>query len=117
MTPLALTPLQLAQRYLECFCAADIEALAGLLAPELQFTGPFHEFSCAADYLQSLRDDPPRDVQYSLLHRSEDERGACLIYEYTKPGVSTTMAQWFEVKHNKISKIILVFDRGAFASS
>ena len=41
---------------------------------------------------------------------------ACLIYQFSKPGVSTSMPQTFDTKDGKISSILLIFDTGAFQS-
>ncbi len=52
-----------------------------------------------------------------MIRSFEDKSGACLVYEFAKPGVCTPMTQLFEVRDGKISHILLVFDTGAFTQS
>ena len=97
------------------FSGGDIEQLRELFADNLKFVGPLHEFDCADDYINSLRSDPPRHFQYKIIRSLEDESSACLVYQFSKPGVCTPMAQLFEIGNGKIEKILLVFDTGAFS--
>jgi hypothetical protein len=39
---------ELALDYLRCFCDGNIDGIASLLAPELNFRGPLYSFSSAA---------------------------------------------------------------------
>lgn len=100
---------------MEIFFAGErFSGLERLLAPDLSFTGPFLSFESAEAYIASLEADPPVDCAYELLGTFESESAACLLYRFTKPGVSTPMAQLFEVADGRIRKILLVFDTGAF---
>ena len=91
-----------------------IESLDGLFSEEFSFKGPFHEFNTSAEYIESLKLDPPVGLEYRIIEAYENEKSACLVYQFSKPGLSTIMSQIFEVSNGKISKIILVFDTGAF---
>ena len=84
------------------------------MADDFSFSGPFYQFDSAEGYIESLQSDPPNGFQYEIIRSFEDESSACLIYRFSKPGVSTPMAQWFEMKDGKIRKILLIFDSGAF---
>jgi hypothetical protein len=97
------------------FEGGDLDELTRLLAEDLIFSGPFFEFGTATDYIESLKADPPQGFEYDLVRSYEDESSACLVYRFSKPGVSTPMAQFFEVRNGRISRILLVFDTGAFA--
>ena len=44
---------EVAMEFLRCFCAGDIEGLAPLLASELEFKGPFHQFSSSESILHA----------------------------------------------------------------
>lgn len=111
-----MTPIELALRYLEIFFSGnDLEALRPLFADDLIFEGPFFTFSSADAYLDSLRDDPPAGMAYELLATFERASSVCLIYRFSKPGVQTPMAQWFEIQGEVIRKIVLIFDTGAFS--
>jgi hypothetical protein len=111
-----MKPLDLAQQYMAAFFGHQpLESMEAILAPDLHFAGPFHKFNSAAAYMDSLKNDPPANVTYSILHTYENATSACLIYEFCKPGVRTCMAQTFEIKNKKISKIVLIFDRKTFS--
>ncbi len=92
----------------------DIEELRQLFADDFKFIGPFYQFDSADDYINALIADPARDSRYKVIRSFEDESSACLLYQFSKPGVCTPMAQLFEISNGKIGKILLVFDTGTF---
>lgn len=52
------TPQEVALAFIERFAAAEVEALAPLLAEDLEFRGPLLEADSSVDYLDALRRDP-----------------------------------------------------------
>ncbi|MCW8930126.1 MAG: hypothetical protein OQL19_07825 [Gammaproteobacteria bacterium] len=110
-----MSPLKLANRYMEIFYGGEsIDTLASIFSDEFSFKGPFYEFNTATEYIKSLKVDPPREVRYKIIETYENETSACLIYQFSKPGISTIMSQIFEVTNGKISRILLVFDTRDF---
>ncbi len=111
-----MEPLDLAIKYMEIFYdSGDFEELKQYLSDDLIFEGPFYSYNNANDYIAAMQADPPKKFEYELLSQYEDETSACLIYKFSKPGISTIMAQTFEVNaKNKISRILLVFDTTLF---
>ncbi len=110
-----MSPLKIAQKYMESFYGeAPLDAMLPLLSDKLIFKGPFAEFNTALEYFESLKKSPPEGVKYKILNVYEKENSVCLIYECTKPGVNTSMAQIFEVVNDKITNINLIFDTKAF---
>ncbi len=106
---------QLASRYMHIvFENGDLDELYRILHPALQFEGPLFKFASAEEYIESLKNSPPDHFGYEMMHTFEHDTTACLIYRFTKPGVTTTMAQTFEVHHNRITHIQLIFDSSAF---
>ncbi len=106
--------MELALKYMEIFFSGEnIEELRPLFAEDFTFRGPLYEFNSAQDYIHSLKLDPPRGFAYEIISSFEDSTSARLVYRFTKPGVSTLMAQLFEVSAEKIIKMVLVFDTGA----
>ncbi|MEE9230590.1 MAG: hypothetical protein V3U86_07785 [Acidobacteriota bacterium] len=87
--------------------------MSQLFAEDFSFRGPLYEFDSAEDYINSLKSNPPHGFADEIIGSFENSSSACLIYRFTKPGVSTLMAQLFEVSDDKICKIWLVFDTGA----
>ena len=110
-----MKPLDLAFRYMDIVFAGDrIDNLSYLLADKFTFCGPFYEFNSAESYINSLKADPPVGFNYSPIATFEDKSSACLIYQFSKPGISVPMAQIFQIANGKISNILLIFDTGAF---
>ena len=108
-------PLELAESYMKSFFGqAPLEMMNTLFADDLVFEGPFQKSSSAKEYMDTLREDPPKNVHYTLEKTYGDENSACLIYMFSKPGVETRMVQTFEIANDKICRINLVFDTKAF---
>jgi len=110
-----MKPLDLALQYMDLFFNGDdVEALRPLLAGDFRFEGPFYTYDSADAYIAALKADPPEDFAYELMHAFENESSACLVFEFTKPGIRIPMIQLFEIKENKITKVLLIFDTGVF---
>ena len=109
-----MKPLDLALTYMDIFFDdCDTGALSVLLAENFTFTGPLYQFDNAATFLETLRSNPPEGFGFELIQTFENGNDVCLLFEFTKPGVSTPMAQVFHISANKISQIRLIFDTGA----
>jgi hypothetical protein len=104
-----------AMEFLRCFCAGDINGLVPLLAEDLQFKGPFHQFSSSDAYLDSLKNDPLEKCGYRVLHVMESRDSVSIYYNYEKSDGAITIAQLFTFKNQKIREILLVFDGRRFA--
>ncbi len=110
-----MKPFDLALRYMNIFYSgSDIEELSNILAKDLLFEGPSYTFDTADDYLDSLWKDPPEDMTYKIIESFENDSCACLIYKFSKEGISVPMVQLFEIDDDKISKFVLIFDTAAF---
>ena len=110
-----MTALNLAEQYLQCvYETGNWDQLREILADDLVFKGPWYDFMNADDYVNSLRVDPPIGFTCALIESYSNDNSACLIYHFSKPGVSTIMAQLFHTVNNRIKSINLVFDTAAF---
>ena len=105
-----MTKRDVVMEYLRCFCAGDIDSLQPLLATELNFTGTFHNYGSASEYLDSLKDDPPEECGCKVLSITENEDTVAVFYEYQKPKRVMQIAQLFKIKEERIHDILLVFD-------
>ena len=113
-----MNPLELAYKYMEIsFSEKDLNLLKNILTNDCKFVGPFYQFNSAQDYIDSLFQDPPINIKYEVIKTYQDDHSACLIYNFTKPGITTKMTQIFEVSENKISGIQLIFDTKPFSGS
>jgi len=112
-----MTPIEITEKYMEIlYSTGRLENLKELLSDEFYFKGPFYEFNSADDYVESLMSDPAVNFSYSDEKFYTNKNSVCLIYKFFKPGVTTHMAQEFEVINGKITKILLIFDSGVFKS-
>jgi len=110
-----MTPLALARRYMEVvFSGGNADDLRPLLTDDFTFQGPLYDFASAEQYVAAMASDPLHDASYRILREFSDDDAACLVYEFTKPGVTTTMAQVFEVREGRVAKVLLLFDSAAF---
>ena len=94
------------------FNKKDYKALDKLLAKDLSFRGPLYTFENSKDYIKALKSDPPKDFEYKIIGAYEDYSSSCIIYEYTKGGVTVSMSQIFEIENDKIQSIQLIYDTG-----
>ncbi|MCU7947639.1 MAG: hypothetical protein KZQ72_13550 [Candidatus Thiodiazotropha sp. (ex Cardiolucina cf. quadrata)] len=110
-----MPPLELANKYMEIFYSGtSLDTLKELFSDQFKFKGPFFEFNTADEYISSLKSSPPDHFKYEIIESYQNDGSACLIYNFSKPGVTTIMTQSFKVTDNKISEILLVFDTKAF---
>ncbi len=112
-----MNPLELANRYMDIvFSTGEFDELHDVFTDTLKFKGPLFQFENPSDYIRSLKHDPPLDFKYEIIQSFENKSSACLVYKFSKPGISTMMTQTFEITGNKISGILLVFDTKAFTN-
>ena len=101
-------------RFIERFCDGDVANLEPLLAADLKFNGPFHQFESREAYLAVLKDDPPERCEFQAVSVTESEDSVVVFYEYQKPDRPIMIAQLFRFRDEAISEIILVFDGRGF---
>ena len=101
---------EVAMEFLRCFCSGDVAGLARLLADDLQFKGPYHQFRSSSAYLESLRSDPPEKTSYRVLSVTQGDDSVSIYWDYQKHDRTVTIAQLFRFRKQAISEILLVFD-------
>jgi len=102
-------------KFVKCFCAGDVDALAPLLTPDLKFKGPFFNFDSADAYLNSLKNGPLEKCGYQMLSITEGKDSVSINYDYEKSDRTIAIAQLFKFSNQKIQEILLVFDGRGFA--
>lgn len=105
----------MALEFLKHFCSGDVIGISTLLGDDLQFNGPFHQFSSREAYLDSLKVDPPEKCGCRVLSVTENGDSVSVYYDYEKCDKTITIAQLFKFRNQKISEILLVFDGREFA--
>ncbi len=114
-----MKPLEAALRFMHLFYSGSrdgITELESILSPDLHFQGPLYVCGSAREYIEALLADPPLEMSFRVIRSFESKDAACLIYDFQKRAIQTTMAQYFELRDGLITKIILVFDTSVFAS-
>ena len=113
---MSLSPLELALKYMNIlFNGQNMEELAPLLSKDFSFKGSLYEFNSPQSYIESLKSDPPVEFKYKIIHSFESSSSVGLFYLFSKPGFQVHMAQLFEIRNDKISKILLIFDSKVFS--
>lgn len=111
-----MTPLELAHTYMQIvFSGKNVDRLEEILTNDFTFTGPLYEFGSAAEYIDAMREDPLAGARYTITESFENEHAACLIYTFSRPGVTVTMAQTFTMWDGRICRVELLFDPRPFA--
>ena len=111
-----MSALDLALQYMQIFYSGkELDRLSSILHADLKFRGPLFQFDTAWEYIASIKADPPVACSYRILHTFEKENVVNLLYDFYKPGITTTMSQLFEVRNDKIIRIVLIFDSAVFA--
>ena len=110
-----MKPIDLAQEFLRIFYSGEgIERLSEILDDQLHFKGPLFESIGAKAYLDALISDPPTGMSYSIQSTYQNEDKVCIVYTFRKGDISVPMVQEFQIKNDKISRILLVFDSKDF---
>ena len=104
----------MALQFIQHFCAGNVDALAPLLADDLQFTRPLLQCSSRTAYLESLHTDPPEPSTYRILGVTDSDDTVAVFYDYEKPSGALAVAQQFRFKDGQIAEIFLVFDASGF---
>ncbi|MEQ9618769.1 MAG: hypothetical protein RIG61_06310 [Deltaproteobacteria bacterium] len=111
-----LTNREVAVKYIEGFCARDLEGLSDILAPDLKFRGTLYSYDSSSDYMESLKNSPAEKCSYRILSVTEGRGSVSIFYEYIKPGEVITIAQLFKINDRKIIETLVVFDGRGFES-
>lgn len=101
--------------FIERFCDGDVASLEPLLAADLKFNGPFHQFESRDAYLAVLKDDPPEKCEFQVVSITDTKDTVVVFYVYNKESGDITIAQLFCFRGELISEILLVFDGRGFA--
>jgi len=92
-----MTNRDIVLEYLKCFCEGNISGVEALLALDFQLAGPLYTFKSRDEYIQSLREEPPKPSRYEIIGMAESNTGISVFYEYNKPSGRLTIAQFFKL--------------------
>ena len=86
------------------FGQAPLEEMNALFSDKMIFEGPFHKSTTAREYIDTLKDNPPKDASYILEKTYQDEHSACLIYVTCKIAILPII--WAAPKILKVIRIV-----------
>ncbi len=101
-------------RYLEIFKnAGPFEELESIFHRKMRFRGPLFSADDASSYIEALRREPPKGVNYDLISSFESDQEALLVIDFIKTPRRTPMVVWGKFSDDKIKALTLIFDSGA----
>jgi len=109
-------PKTVALAYIDACGRRDLDAVAQLLAPDLQFTGPNRSLSGATPYLAALRNIGPIWRGSEVKKAFVDGVEVCVLYDFvtnTEAG-AIPCGEWLRVADERIASVRLFFDRSSF---
>src|SRR5215471_2016386 len=104
--------------YQQAMGKGDFNAARKLLHDNLSFHGPIDTFNSPEPYLESLKKLHHIVQRIDVKKIFADGNDVCLLYDMvTNTPVGTAfIAEWYQVKGDKISEIRVVFDARPFAA-
>jgi hypothetical protein len=110
-------PREMALAYIDACGRKDLDTVASLLAPEVQFVGPSRPIRGAPAYLDALRAVGRVWVRSDVMKPYVDGAEVCVIYDIVTDTAAGAVAamEWLRFEKGKIASITLIYDRVAFA--
>jgi len=103
--------------YQQAMGKGDFAAARKLLHDNLSFHGPLETFDCPEPYLESLKKLHHIVQRIDMKKMFADGDDVCLLYDMVTntPAGTAFIAEWYQVKGEKIAAIRVVFDARPFA--
>jgi len=104
--------------YQQAMGKGDFDAARKLLHDNLSFHGPIETFDHPEPYLESLKKLHPIIQRIDMKKMFADGDDVCLLYDMVTntPAGTAFIAEWYQVKGEKIAAIRVVFDARPFAA-
>jgi hypothetical protein len=109
-------PKSIALTYIDACARKDLDLVASLLAPDVEFTGPNGPIRGPAAYLATLRRIGPIWATSEVRKAFTDGDDVCVVYDFvtdTAAGKVPAM-EWLRIEGGRIRRIDLIFDRVTF---
>jgi ketosteroid isomerase-like protein len=109
---------EIVQSFQQALGRGDVAAARNLLHDNLSFRGPIDAFERPEPYLEALKKLHPIVERIDVKKIFVDGSDVCLLYDMvTKtPAGTAFIAEWFQVRGEKIASIRAVFDARPFAA-
>jgi len=103
---------QAVDRYYAAWDSGDFEGLTQLLTEDFQFRGPMGDADGAAAFVEQIRRNAPMfgTVTFADVRRLVDGQRVVSLYTFAAGPARVPMAEAFEMRGDRISRIDLYFD-------
>jgi ketosteroid isomerase-like protein len=109
-------PREIALTYISACASKDLDTVASILAPDIQFVGPGSSLTGAEPYLAVIRRLGPVWERSDVKRVFADGPEVCVIYDFvtnTSAG-AVPIVEWLRIEGGKIASVTLYFDRVTF---
>jgi hypothetical protein len=109
---------EIVQSFKQSLGKGDVAAARKLLHDDLSFRGPIDAFDHPEPYLEALKKLHPIVQRIDMKKMFVDGNDVCLLYDMVTntPAGTAFIAEWLQVKGDKIASIRTVFDARPFAA-
>ncbi len=110
--------LEVVQAYMQALGGGDMAAARKYLHDVFSFSGPFDTFDKPEPYLEALKKLHSMVKRVDMKKIFVDGNDVCALYDLvtnTQAGTAF-IAEWYQVKSDKIASIRVVFDARPFAA-
>lgn len=109
-------PKSIALAYIDACGRKDLEAVAPLLAPDMNFISPGNTLTGAAPYLAVLRRLGPVWVRSDVKKVFTDGAEVRVFYDFVTDTLagSIPIVEWLRIEGGRIASVNLIFDRATF---
>lgn len=109
---------ELVDAYYDYWGQGEFDRLRDILAADFRFRGAMDHADDPAGFIDLIRRNAPvfGDVAFSDVRRVVDGSRAVNLYTFHAGPIGVPMAEAFEVRDERISRIDLYFDPAAFRS-
>ncbi len=109
-------PKSIALSYIDACGRKDLDTVATLLAPDLEFVGVSRTVRGADAYLGVLRGLAPIWVRSDVKKAFADENDVCVIYDFVTDTAAGAVpcVEWLRIEAGRIRSARLIFDRASF---
>jgi len=104
--------------YKQAMGKGDFAAARKLLHDDLSFEGPIERFSSPEPYLEALKKLHHIVQRVDVRKMFSDGNDVCILYDMVTntPAGTAFIAEWYQVRGDKIAAIRVVFDARPFAA-